>query len=223
MVEPLDLAIGEQTRVRSILVVNPKGGSGKTTVATNLAGGLASRDQQVYLWDLDRQQSSLTWLAMRPRHVPLVNRLDRREGDDRLDLGKGRWLIMDSPAGIHGKNLSHALRIAQGVLVPIQPSVFDMAAAGAFLQALRDEKAVRKNRAFVGILGVRVDPRTKAAATLEAFLGQFELPILTYLRDSQIYPNAAFNGLSIFDLPYYMAERDLEQWSPVLEWVAALN
>jgi chromosome partitioning protein len=96
-----------------------------------------------------------------------------------------------------------------------------MAATSAFLQALRDEKAVRKNRAFVGMLGVRVDPRTKAAATLEAFLGQFGLPILTYLRDSQIYPNAAFNGQSIFDLPHYMTERDREQWSPVLQWVAA--
>ena len=207
--------------MRSILVVNPKGGSGKTTVATNLAAGLASRDEQVYLWDLDRQQSSLTWLAMRPPHVALVHRLDRREDEGEPDLGKGRWLVIDSPAGIHGKNLSHALKIAEKVLVPIQPSVFDMAATSAFLQVLRDEKAVRKNRAFVGMLGVRVDPRTRAAATLEAFLEQFGLPILTHLRDSQIYPNAAFNGQSIFDLPHYMTERDREQWSPVLKWVAA--
>jgi chromosome partitioning protein len=206
--------------VRSVLVVNPKGGSGKTTVATNLAAGLATRNEQVYLWDLDRQQSSLTWLAMRPRHVGLVNRLDRREEEGGPDLGKGRWLVIDSPAGLHGKSLSHALKIADKVLVPVQPSVFDMAATGAFLQVLRDEKAVRKNKAFVGILGVRVDPRTRAAATLEAFLAQFGLPILAYLRDSQIYPNAAFNGLSIFDLPHYMTERDREQWLPVLKWVA---
>jgi chromosome partitioning protein len=206
--------------VRSVLVVNPKGGSGKTTVATNLAVGLASRNEQVYLWDLDRQQSSLTWLAMRPRHVALVNRLDRREEEGEPDLGKGRWLVIDSPAGLHGKGLSHALKIADKLLVPVQPSVFDMAATAAFLQALRDEKVVRKNKAFVGILGVRVDPRTRAAATLEAFLGQFGLPILTYLRDSQIYPNAAFNGLSIFDLPSYLSERDREQWLSVLKWVA---
>jgi chromosome partitioning protein len=202
-------------------VANPKGGSGKTTVATNLAAGLATRNEQAYLWDLDRQQSSLTWLAMRPRHVALVNRLDRREEEGEPDLGKGRWLVIDSPAGLHGKGLSHALKIADKVLVPVQPSVFDMAATGAFLQALRDEKAVRKNKAFVGILGVRVDPRTRAAATLEAFLAQFSLPILTYLRDSQIYPNAAFNGLSIFDLPHYMTERDREQWAPILKWIAA--
>jgi chromosome partitioning protein len=207
--------------VRSVLVVNPKGGSGKTTVATNLAVGLAAGKERVYLWDLDRQQSSLTWLAMRPRHVALVNRLDRREEDGEPDLGKGRWLVIDSPAGLHGKGLSHALKIADKVLVPVQPSVFDMTATSAFLQLLRDEKVVRKNKAFIGVLGVRVDPRTRAAATLEAFLGQFGLPILTYLRDSQIYPNAAFNGLSIFDLPHYLSERDREQWAPLLKWVAA--
>lgn len=205
--------------MRSVLVVNPKGGSGKTTVATNLAGGLAGRGEQVYLWDLDRQQSSLTWLGMRPAHAPPVHRLDKREADPRSGHDQGRWLIMDSPAGFHGKNLSHAIKVASRILVPIQPSVFDMAATSAFLQALREEKAVRKSKTLVGILGVRVDPRTKAAATLEAFLSQFELPILSYLRDSQVYPNAAFNGLSIFDLPHYLAERDLQQWAPVLEWV----
>lgn len=213
--------IGEDQPVRSVLVVNPKGGSGKTTVATNLAAGLAGTKEQVYLWDLDRQQSSLTWLAMRPRHVALVNRLDRREEDGDPDLGKGRWLVIDSPAGLHGKGLSHALKVADKVLVPVQPSVFDMTATSAFLQLLREEKAVRKNKAFIGVLGVRVDPRTRAAATLEAFLAQFGLPILTYLRDSQIYPNAAFNGLSIFDLPHYLTERDREQWSSVLKWVSA--
>jgi chromosome partitioning protein len=203
--------------VRSVLVVNPKGGAGKTTVATNLAGGLAGRGEEVFLWDLDRQQSSLTWLDMRPAHVPLVHRLDKRDPQE-LPGGKA-WLIMDSPAGFHGKNLSHAIKLASRILVPIQPSVFDMAATSAFLQVVRDEKAVRKGRTFVGIIGVRVDPRTKAAATLEAFLRQFGLPILSYLRDSQIYPNAAFNGLSVFDLPHYLAERDLQQWAPVLEWV----
>ena len=104
--------------------------------------------------------------------------------------------------------------------VPVQPSVFDMAATSEFLHALAEEKAVRKHREFVGIVGVRVDPRTRAAATLEAFLGQFELPILTYLRDSQIYPNAAFNGLSIFDLAPSVAERDHSQWQTILAWVS---
>jgi chromosome partitioning protein len=205
--------------LRSVLVVNPKGGSGKTTVATNVAGGLAARGEQVFLWDLDRQQSSLTWLGMRPTHVPTIDRLDQREGKE-VALGKGRWLVIDSPAAFHGKALTQNLKLADKVLVPVQPSVFDMAATAAFLQSLRDEKAVRRHpKTLVGIIGVRVDPRTKAAATLDAFLKQFNLPILTYLRDTQLYPNAAFNGLSIFDLPPYLVERDLEQWAPVFEWM----
>jgi len=204
--------------LRSVLVVNPKGGSGKTTVATNLAAGLANRDQEVYLWDLDRQQSSLTWLGMRPQQMRSINRLDRRD-DEHVALGKGRWLVIDSPAGFHGKVLSQNLKLADKVLVPVQPSVFDMAATAAFLQALHEEKAVRRHKTFVGIVGVRVDPRTKAAATLEAFLQQFDLPVLTYLRDSQIYANAAFNGLSIFDLPAYLSERDVEQWAPIFDWI----
>jgi chromosome partitioning protein len=204
--------------LRSVLVVNPKGGSGKTTVATNLAAGLANRGEEVYLWDLDRQQSSLTWLGMRPSDVPAVGRLDHREGSE-VSLGKGRWLVIDSPAGFHGKPLSQNLKLADKVLVPLQPSVFDMAATAAFLQSLREEKAVRRHKTFVGIVGVRVDPRTRAAATLEGFLHQFDLPVLTYLRDTQIYPNAAFNGLSIFDLPAYQTGRDLEQWIPVFDWV----
>ena len=145
--------------------------------------------------------------------------MDRREEDGDPALGKGRWLVVDSPAGFHGKTLSQNLKLADKVLVPVQPSVFDMAATSAFLQALREEKSVRRQKGFVGIIGVRVDPRTRAASTLEAFLRQFDLPVLTYLRDSQIYANAAFNGLSIFDLPPYLTERDVEQWRPVFDWV----
>jgi chromosome partitioning protein len=205
--------------MRAVLVANPKGGAGKTTLATNLAGALANRGEKVSLWDLDRQQSSMNWLGMRPAERPAIQRLDGREGDDpKLPRGSN-WLILDSAAGLHGKNLSHALRLAHKVVVPVQPSLFDMAATSAFLQALVEEKSVRKNKTFIGIVGMRVDPRTRAAATLEAFLAQFKLPVLTYLRDTQVYVNAAFNGLSIFDLPEYLSARDVEQWQPLLDWL----
>jgi len=205
--------------MRAVLVANPKGGAGKTTLATNLAGALANRGKKVYLWDLDRQQSSMKWLDVRPPERPAIQRLDGREGDDPKVPRGSSWLILDSAAGLHGKNLSHGLKLAHKVVVPVQPSLFDMAATSAFLQSLIEEKSVRKHKTFIGIVGMRVDPRTRAASTLEAFLAQFKLPVLTYLRDTQVYVNAAFNGLSIFDLPEYLSSRDVEQWQPLLDWL----
>ncbi|HEX4985645.1 MAG TPA: ParA family protein [Burkholderiales bacterium] len=206
--------------MKAILVANPKGGAGKTTIATNLAGALASGGQKVVLWDLDRQRSSLKWLAIRPAERPRIRQLDVLGNGEGAGQSKGGgWLILDSPAGMHGKNLEHALKIADRIVVPVQPSMFDMAATSLFLQGLMDEKAIRKHKVEVAIVGMRVDPRTRAAATLEAFLRQFDLPVLTYLRDTQVYANAAFNGLSVFDLPEYLAARDIEQWQPLLDWV----
>ncbi|MBX9631791.1 MAG: ParA family protein [Burkholderiales bacterium] len=205
--------------MRSVLVANPKGGAGKTTLATNVAGALASRGENVTLWDLDRQRSALAWLGIRGADAPPIARLDGEEVE-----GGGRtkgWLVLDSPAGLHGKNLAHALKIAQKIVVPVQPSLFDMAATSDFIQALVAEKPVKRQRASIGIIGMRVDPRTKAAATLEAFLQQFDLPVLSYLRDTQVYANAAFNGQSIFDLPEYLTARDRVQWAPILEWLLA--
>lgn len=205
--------------MKAILIANPKGGSGKTTLATNLAGSLAVRKQKVFLWDLDRQHSSRNWLAIRPADRPVIHGLDAKDDDESSMPTSSSWLILDSAAGLHGKNLAHALKIAHKIIIPVQPSVFDMAATSAFLQTLLEEKAVRKHKTSIGIVGMRVNPRTRAAATLEAFLAQFNLPVLTYLRDTQVYVNAAFNGLSLFDLPEYLSGKDLQQWQPILDWI----
>ncbi len=207
--------------MKSVLIINPKGGSGKTTLATNLAGGLANAGgQDVRLWDLDRQHSALEWLSLRPADRPQVSALSGKPGEDSRSGGGAGWLVLDAPAGIHGKMLQRALKIAHKVIVPIQPSVFDMAASGEFLVELLEDKSLRKRHASIGIVGMRVDPRTRAASTLGAFLQQYDLPILTWLRDTQVYANAAFNGLSIFDLPASVSGRDMAQWRPILEWVA---
>lgn len=207
--------------MKTVLIANAKGGSGKTTLATNLAGALAARGERVALWDLDRQRSSLQWLAIRSAERPVIHSLDSHvNGNSRLTRHSG-WLILDSPAGLHGKNLSHAIRLAHKIVVPVQPSMFDMAATGEFFNALVEETSRRHQKTTIGVVGMRVDPRTRAASTLEVFLTQYQLPILTLLRDTQIYVNAAFNGLSIFDLPDYLRERDIEQWQPILDWVGA--
>jgi chromosome partitioning protein len=204
--------------MRAILVANPKGGCGKTTLAVNLAGMLARRGRKTLLWDLDRQRSSFEWLALRSEDLPEVSRLDAGHDDRRLPRGDS-WLVMDTPAGLHGKNLAHAIKPSHKVLVPIQPSLFDMAAAQDFLGVLAEEKAVRKHKTFIGIVGMRVDARTRAALTLETFLRQFDLPVITFLRDTVLYANAALSGKSIFDLPPSQIERDMEQWQPLIDWI----
>ncbi|MCK5435637.1 MAG: ParA family protein [Nitrosomonadaceae bacterium] len=208
--------------MRAILVANPKGGCGKTTLATNLAGYLASQNHRVVMWDLDQQKSSLNWLALRSSELPTITRLGLERGEaSQSIMEKNDWLVLDSPAGIHGKNLSHALKLAHKILVPIQPSVFDMVTTRDFIDRLMEEKTIQRHKAFIGIVGMRVDPRTRAASTLEQFLSQYNLPILAYLRDTMVYVNSAFNGKSIFDLPFHQAERDLMQWQPLTKWLKA--
>lgn len=199
--------------MRAILVANPKGGSGKTTLSINLAGWLASQGRRVAILDLDRQKSATQWLAVRDMALPDIELLQDGQKSET------DWLVIDSPAGLHGKNLERALKLATKVAVPIAPSLFDIRASQDFLAALHAEKAVRKGHAFVGVVGMRVDPRTRAGVTLEQFMARQDLPVLAYLRNTQNYVNAAFEGKSLFDLPHHVAERDIEQWAGLTGWL----
>lgn len=204
--------------MKTILIANPKGGSGKTTLATNIAGYLAATGQPVRLLDMDRQQSASGWLALRPEALPPIKLFSDKADNNVAHEG---WLVIDSPAGLHGKNLERALKLVNRVVVPIAPSLFDMNASQDFLDVLQTEKAVRKGKIFVGVVGMRMAPRTRAAAALEQFMAQLDMPILAYLREAQLYVNAAFEGKSLFDLPPYLAERELEQWQYLLSWLDA--
>ncbi len=201
--------------MKTILIANPKGGSGKTTLSVNIAGYLANRGQHVAMLDLDRQQSSALWLATRPADLPRIRTLDSNKEHGRPN----DWLVIDSPAGLHGKNLAHAIKLAHKIIVPVAPSLFDLQASRDFLRTLAEEKTVRKNKCHIGIVGMRMEMRTKAAWALEHFLTTLDLPILAYLRETQVYVNAAFEGKSLFDLPPYLAERELEQWTFLQEWL----
>lgn len=205
--------------MRAILIANPKGGSGKTTLATNLAGYLAKQGQRVVMLDLDQQKSSLDWLSLRAHELPTISGIGSEQEISKGDMEKIDWLVLDSPAGIKGKSLARALKLANKVIVPVQPSVFDMVATRDFINRLVEEKTIQKKKSFIGIVGMRVDPRTRAASTLEQFLLQYDLPIITYLRDTKVYVNAAFNGKSIFDLPFHQAEQELTQWKTLTQWV----
>lgn len=205
--------------MKGFLVANPKGGSGKSTLATNLAGYFAHRGHDVMLGDIDRQQSAREWLATRPFELPTIETWAIGHDNVARPPKGTSHVVLDTPAGLGGKLLDKVLKLSTRVIVPVQPSTFDMRATRHFLEALLDEKAVRKGRADVAVIGMRVDARTRAAGELERFLASFELPVLAYLRDTQVYVQAAAAGMTLFDLPRSRAERDLEQWQAILDWV----
>lgn len=211
--------------MKSILVANPKGGSGKSTLATNLAGYFAGAGHRVMLGDIDRQQSSADWLGLRSRLLPPIASWSM--GDERSRIRPARppagttHAVLDTPAGLHGKNLERVLKRVHRVIIPVQPSLFDILATRSFLEKLLEEKAVRKQQTFVAVVGMRVDARTRAAIELERFLAQYDLPVLAYLRDTQRYVQAAAHGMTLFDLTPSRVAQDLEQWQPILQWVNA--
>lgn len=207
--------------MKTFVIANPKGGSGKSTVATNLAGCLAHRGHEVVLGDIDRQESANAWLSIRPPELPRIEPWDiSREELTRPPKGV-RHAVLDTPAGLHGKNLEKVIKLSARILVPVQPSLFDILATRDFLRDLVAEKAVRQGKTDIAVIGMRVDARTRAASELERFLADVDLPVLTCLRDTQLYVQAAASGMTLFDLPASRTERDLEQWQPIIEWAEA--
>jgi chromosome partitioning protein len=205
--------------MRSILVVNPKGGSGKTTVATNLAGFFAAQRKRVVLADMDRQQSAANWLARRSETAPHIKAWTAATDKKEIKAFDAHWTIVDSPAGVHGENLTNLIHKMELVVVPVAPSAFDMEATQDFLAELLKEKPIKKGESQVAVVGNRVDSRTLVANELETFLKSLGLPVLTYLRNTQNYVHCARDGLSLFDVAPSRVEQDLEQWKPLARWL----
>ena len=203
--------------MRTIVVANPKGGSGKTTLATNVAGWLAGKRRDVVLRDLDPQRSASEWLERRPLLFPEIGGFaSDAKGHKEPEHD---WRVVDTPAGLHGENLREAVRRADLMLVPLTPSAFDMGATRHFLTAIHDYKAIRKGELALGVVAMRVDPRTHSAAELDSFLEDFDFPVVTHLRDTQVYVHCARDGASVFDLPRSRGEQDWEQWKPLTRWI----
>ncbi|MBT9460554.1 MAG: ParA family protein [Rugosibacter sp.] len=207
--------------MQTYLIANPKGGVGKSTLATNLAGYFSRIGHRVMLGDIDRQQSSRAWLALRSPSLPPIANWDLAGDSPAKPPKDTTHVVLDTPAGLHGKTLTKVLKQATRVIVPLQASIFDIIATRDFLQQLAEEKASRKNQehAFVAIVAMRVDPRTRAAGQLERFLDDTQLPVIAHLRDTQTYVQAAAHGLSIFDLSAARGGQDWAQWQPLIAWL----
>jgi chromosome partitioning protein len=200
-----------------VAVANPKGGVGKSTLATNIAGYFASRGHAVMLGDVDRQQSSRLWLGLRP---PTARPISTWEISAELIAKPPRGsthVVLDTPAGLHGKRFNEIMKMAHKVIVPLQPSVFDIFATRDFLDQLVENKHYGKVQ--IGVVGMRVDARTIAADKLQEFVATLGLPVLGYLRDTQNYVHLAAHGLTMFDVTPGRVEKDLAQWQAVCEWL----
>lgn len=204
--------------MESFLIANPKGGTGKSTLAINLAGYFARVGHRVMLGDIDRQQSSREWLKLRGSALPQITGWDIADDRPAQPPQGASHVVLDTPAGLHGKQLAQVLKQVKRVIVPLQASIFDILATRDFLAQLAEEKAIRQHDAFVAIVAMRVDPRTRAAAQLERFLADTGLPVIAHLRDTQNYVQTAAHGMSIFDLSVSRGEQDWEQWRPLLAW-----
>jgi len=201
-----------------VLIANPKGGVGKSTIAANLAGFFAFAGRTTMLGDLDQQQSATSWLKLRPTQLPPIKswKVDPH-GVARPPNGTTH-VVIDAPAGVNGARLNGILKSADRIIVPLQASMFDIGATKRFLDELFSNGA-SPDRAKVGVLGVRLDPRTRAADQLGSFVRTLGLPILGYLRDTQNYVHLAAHGLTLWDVAPGRVEKDLAQWLPILKWV----
>ena len=210
--------------MQTILVLNAKGGSGKTTVATNLAGALAAEGKRVTLVDCDPQGSSLDWLTVRSAARPAIGGVDGTRGTLRPKAGSD-YMIIDAPSGTRAKQLSGLVRRADKIVMPVLPSPLDIRAAERFLNELLAEAPVAKAATRLTTVANRVREGTRIADDLEDFLEEIRLPsgkrvpCCTVLRMSQNYIRAAERGLSVFEFAPFATMMDREQWRPILNFV----
>ena len=200
-----------------IVIANPKGGVGKSTLATNVAGCLAAQGIAVMLGDVDRQQSARQWLALRPPQAAPIRGWDV-DHEQIVRPPKGMThVVLDTPAGLHGKRLDAVLRIADKVLIPLQPSLFDIQATHHFVQELRQHR--RAGEITLGLVGMRIREHTISNEQLHHYLATLPVPVVAWLRDTQNYVHLAARGMTLWDVAPSRVERDLEQWAPLAAWI----
>jgi chromosome partitioning protein len=213
-------------KLRRIVVLNPKGGSGKTTLAFNLAGYLASTGRKVALIDMDRQGSSTHWLQNRSADFPVIVGISASEtgpgatGNQCIDVPDNiDYAVVDAPAGLPGERLIDYTCGAHAVLVPVLPSDLDIHAASRLISNLLLKAQVSRRNGRLGVVANRVNERTIAYRQLTRFLDRLSISVVGILRDSQNYTRAASAGLCIHDMPPSQVRKDTAQWSAITQWL----
>ncbi|MEO0997083.1 MAG: ParA family protein [Pseudomonadota bacterium] len=205
--------------MRHIMLMNAKGGCGKSTLATNLAAYYAREGLSVALADYDPQRSSIDWLARRPDNRPAIAGVDAVAEGLRHLPRSADVLIIDAPARTYGSELTQLVNHAETILVPVMPSGIDMQASAKFLDELRSTNRISSKKGKVAVLANRVRDNTNVADELDEYLQKLRIPYVGWLREAQNYVRAYSRGLGIHELPEYLAWPDWQQWEQITSWL----
>ena len=217
--------------MQKIVVINSKGGSGKTTVSVNLAASLAACGERTALLDLDPQGSSMRWLKQRPKDLPPISGIAGFRSDSNLTRSfqltppaDTTALVLDTPAGLDRRGLEAATRGADAILMPVMSSDIDIhAATHCIADLLLGSRTTSSGSRRFGIIANRVKPNTRGGKRLERFLENFDIPVVATLRDSVNYTRSVETGQGLIDLPLWQVQKDRGAWDDIVEWVAALK
>lgn len=212
-----------------IVILNAKGGSGKTTLAANLAAYYAHRGYKTALLDYDPQGSATFWLSRRPANLPRIqsipackyNHSVTRSWFVRVETNTER-VIVDSPAGLEMSGFAQLLDKADAILIPVLPSDLDIHAASHCIADLLLVAKQHKRRDRIAVIANRARKNLLIYQKLERFLNSLGIPFVTSLRDTTLYVQAAEQGLGIHELKSYRKEEDLESWRPLIAWLDGL-
>ncbi len=212
--------------MNTTLVINPKGGAGKTTVATNLASYFAGRGVPTAVMDCDPQGSSLNWLRLRPTSVPRIHaangaptKFGHLRGFDNYVPLQTKQLIIDAPAGASGLLLHELLDKAHCILIPVVPSPIDLHASSSFISTLLSMGKMRLGNIRLAVVANKVRKSMPAYQPLESFLGSHDLKLLARLLDSDVYLKGAETGTGIFEMDPSVSVAERRQFMPIAEWI----
>lgn len=205
--------------MRTIMVLNAKGGCGKSTIATNLASYFAAEmGKKVVLADYDPQESSLAWLETRDERWQHIEGFAAHK--EPLRVAKDTDIvIMDAPARVHGKELTQMMRKVETVIFPVLPSPIDMRAATKYMEELMKNGRVSRGEVKIGVVANRVRENTIIFAELYDFIKSMRLPYVATLRDTQNYIRAEERGVGIFEMAPSQVYQDLEDWESLTKWL----
>jgi len=212
-------------RTNTTLVINPKGGSGKTTIATNLASYFAANGMATAAMDYDPQGSTMNWLRVRPAHARRIhgaNAAPQKTGLRTLGMHVPpgtEQLVIDAPAGASGLVLQDMLSRAHCILIPVAPSPIDIHATANFIRDLLLTGKIRANNIRLGVVANRVRKANPVYEPLERFLKALNLPLLARISDSEVFVTAAESGIGIFEMDFAVSAAERGQFQPIAEWV----